>query len=248
MGIIANHIDVRMPQGYFRSHDDGLTAVARRLGESVKQLVAADWPPVFIFLFDQAWDCFARLHYAIRSLLGNYRRLPNFWCWHIGPGQSGWKPHRDRGRSSLSKDGRPDSMTVWIPLAQANLGNSCIHVLPIQHDPTYGTDREWVFEIDAAKAVALEVEPGDFIGWNQSVVHWGSAAGPCLNGPRLSISVEFQKADVAPFESPTTSPDAELDFRVRMWLVARQIVQYIHMEPRSPELLSFAERIYVEGP
>lgn len=246
-GIISNvAVMQKMGYAYFTGYDDSLAPLARRVGVEVRRLVEMGWPPVFIFLYDQAWDCFGCLHYPILDFLSTYayQRLPNFWAWRIGPGGGGWKPHRDRGRASLDPSGRPKSMTAWIPLSKANVGNSCIHILSLLHDQTYGTEKEETFEIDPSKAVALELQPGNFAGWNQSVVHWGSAAGPCPEGPRISMSMEFQRADVPPFESPVSAPEAEVTFRMRLWLVARQILQYVHMEKLPREFLELAEKVY----
>jgi ectoine hydroxylase-related dioxygenase (phytanoyl-CoA dioxygenase family) len=238
-------MDIDLSRGYFKGQDDGLLPLATSAGEGVKQLVQHGFLPVFIYLFDEAWNCYTELHRTISGILGDgYKLLPNFWAWHIGPGQSGWKPHRDRGRISLSKEGSPKSITVWIPLTVANVDNSCVHVMPIEHDPTYRTDREGVYEIDVSKATALEAKPGEFLGWNQSVIHWGSAAGRCQNGPRISIAAEFQRGDVPPFETPLITLPVSMDFHERLRMILRQILQYAHMQDMPTELLSLAKSIY----
>lgn len=70
--------------------------------------------------------------------------LPDFWAWNVDPvrGDAGWRPHRDRGRTTLLPDGGPKSITTWIALTRATPLNGCMHVVPARNDPTYNTPDE----------------------------------------------------------------------------------------------------------
>ena len=64
-------------------------------------------------------------------------------------GQSGFSPHRDRQpfdvSSSFFPDGLPKYVTRWIAIEDADAeSNSCLYVIPKQHDPGYlaGDDDE----------------------------------------------------------------------------------------------------------
>ena len=52
---------------------------------------------------------------------------------------AGWGVHRDKGPRSLFKNGKPKSLTIWIPLTDANTENSCMYVLPANRDTGYHT-------------------------------------------------------------------------------------------------------------
>lgn len=233
--------DRMIADGYFRGRCEALLRNAGRLADAIGKLVRMEIPIPFLFIFDEAWKCFAALHPLLVRLLGReYKALPDFWAWRVGPGEKGWAPHRDRGRKSLAPNGLPLALTVWIPLSEANAENSCIHLLPPQHDKTYGTERELEFDVASPDVRPVPASPGEYLCWNQSVLHWGSEAGPCPKGPRMSMAAEFQRGDVAPFNEPLIAPLATLDFSQRLTLIAKQIYQYRHTSPLSPEWESWA--------
>ena len=66
---------------------------------------------------------FYALRPAIAPLVGApLCALPDFWLWHIDPksGEAGWTPHVDKGPYALTPDGKPLSLTVWIPAQQGD--------------------------------------------------------------------------------------------------------------------------------
>ena len=173
--------------------------------------------------------------------------LPDFWVWNIDPGkgEAGWKPHRDKGRSSLDDDGSPKSVTVWIPLSEATPLNGCMYLVPAYLDPTYNTDEESQHEFEYSSIRALPGEPGDFFMWNQAVLHWGSKSSPRATVPRASMAVEFQRADVEAFNRPLISPLSPPPFEVRLKLIAKQVLQYQHMYQFDRAIIELAKRIYL---
>ncbi len=231
-------------EGYFQEHDSDLASLAPLVGQAVAQLVAAGIPPAFVFVFDEAWACFHRLHGVIVDLLGpEYRVLPDFWAWHVDPAseQSGWRPHRDKGSKSLAADGSPLSLTIWIPLSEATPLNGCMYVLPANRDPVYGTPDDETPQIDLPSIRALPAGPGEFICWNQAVLHWGARSSRFGEKPRISMALEFQRGDVAPFNQPLLPPLTTFSFEDRLQLIAKQILQYQHMYPLPPALEVFAQ-------
>jgi ectoine hydroxylase-related dioxygenase (phytanoyl-CoA dioxygenase family) len=195
---------------------------------------------------------FYKLHALYSGLLGgtNYWVLPDFWVWDVDPkrGESGWRPHRDKGARSLLPDGAPKSLTTWIPVSAATPLNGCMYIVPANFDPTYGTDKdkEWKFEYSSIRA--LPGNPGDFFIWNQAVLHWGSRTSPRAGESRVSMAFEFQRSDVPAFNNPTIKPLTVLNFEQRLKLIAKQILQYKHMYKLAPEIEAVANSLLGNAP
>jgi hypothetical protein len=234
----AVDLDERLlDDGYFRlAHDFGLDL--KMMADTVRRFSAAGIPPVFCFLYDEFWAPFHGLDAVYGGILGPYGLLPDFWIWNVDPskGESGWKPHRDRGYGSLRPDGRPVSLTTWIPLSEANPLNSCMYVVPAKSDPTYGTpkENEWRFELPAIRA--LPANPGEVLIWNQAVLHWGSRTSKRATESRISMAFEFQSNDSKPFNKPILPPDKWVPFDMRLRLIAKQVLQYRHMYKVDPKI------------
>lgn len=206
------------------------------LAQTVLALSAAGVPPVFAFVYDEFWLPFMRLKPMHELLLGDYAMCPEVWVWNVDPKKnaSGWPPHREKGRVALFPDHSPKALSTWIPLSNATPLNSCMYVLPAMHDPVYGTENEDKWDIAPAKIRALPAKPGDFLMWTQAVLHWGSQSSPRATENRISMAIEFQKADVPAFREPLLDPHRILRFESRLALIARQFHQYKHMDA-SPE-------------
>ena len=231
-------------EGYFQGADPGLTDLAGPLAGAVSDLAAAGAPPVFAFLFDQAWAAFNRQTRMIASLLGpDYQVLPDFWAWHVDPrgGEAGWRPHRDRGFASLAPDRSPLSLTVWIPLTEAEPDNGCMYILPAVKDPTYGTPQDGQYRVDLPAIRALPVAPGDWLCWNQAVLHWGGQTSRFAAAPRMSMALEFQRGGMAALNTPLLGTLPAPDFDARLKLICKQILQYAHMYPLTPQLAAVAK-------
>jgi ectoine hydroxylase-related dioxygenase (phytanoyl-CoA dioxygenase family) len=173
---------------------------------------------------------------------GRYCLLPDFWILNVDPkkGESGWRPHRDKGRRALLDDGSPKSLTAWIPLSAATPLNGCIYIVPAQHDPTYATANETEMRFEYQSIRALPGNPGDFFIWNQALFHWGSRTSPHATESRVSMALQFQRADVPPFDSPLIDPFRVLPFEARVKLIAQQLYRYRHMYELDPQLAQMA--------
>jgi hypothetical protein len=230
-------------EGYFQAAGGALSRLSPALAEAVATCKRLDIPPAFIFLFDETWACFQSLNPLLSAFLGpGYRVLPDFWTWHIDPAaqESGWRPHRDKGRVALAPDGSPLSLTLWMPFTQSTPQNGCMYVLPANRDPVYATAEEGQWKIDIARIRALPVKPGEFLVWNQAVLHWGGEASRFAPHARISAALEFQRGDIPPFNQPLSEPFADHPFDFRLKLVAKQILQYRHMYPLAARFETLA--------
>jgi ectoine hydroxylase-related dioxygenase (phytanoyl-CoA dioxygenase family) len=215
------------------------------MAQGITRLIEAGLHPPFAFMYDEFWLLFVKLDNIFKRLLGpDYRILPDFWAWCVDPkkGEAGWTPHRDKGRIALFEDGKPKSLTVWIPLTEATTLNGCMYLVPADRDPVYGTEREklWPENMNYAGIRALPAQPGSVFFWNQAILHWGSQTSPRAPGPRISIAFEFQRGDVDPFNKPLMNPMHVPGFEDRLKLIGKQVLQYKHMYPLSPELEALA--------
>lgn len=225
-------------EGYFQDSDFAFGVDLAVMAETVRKLSSAGLSPVFAFLYDEFWLPYCQLDGLFREILGGYAMLPDFWCWNVDPakGDAGWTPHRDKGGTTLRPDGMPNSITVWLPLTDATPLTSCMYIVPAHLDPTYGTAREGEWRFDLPSVRALPAKPGDVLIWNQAVLHWGSKSAAHGKASRISMAIEFQRADVPPMNPPLIQPGVLLPFEQRLKLIARQVLQYRHMYKVAPDL------------
>jgi hypothetical protein len=213
--------------------------------EGIKYLKNLNIPVPFIFMFCEPWMMHSQLSRVVESLFGEeYCLLPEFWAWHVDPNNedAGWGPHRDKGRWSLYENGKPKSLTLWIPLTDATIENSCMHLIPANRDSSYQLE-EWKKElIDLQNIVALPVKAGTPLIWNSNVIHWGSKSLPRNTSPRISVAFEVQITKMEPFNKPTMGPLEIPNFENRLKLICKQILQYSHLYPLQTDLEIFAKK------
>jgi Phytanoyl-CoA dioxygenase (PhyH) len=233
-------------EGYVQIKGMPLGAPAATLAQVVRRLDAAGLSPVFAFLYDEFWVPFYLMHPIYAALLGDgYHLLPDFWVWNVDPARkdSGWRPHRDKGRNALYPDGRPKSLTTWIALSQATPLNGCMYIVPAHQDPTYNTPDEKNWRFDYAGIRALPADAGDIFVWNQAVLHWGSRTSAHGGESRVSMAFEFQRGDVPAFNTPLLPPLQFLGFDRRLSLIVKQIMQYRHMYKIDPAIEKLASSL-----
>jgi hypothetical protein len=233
-------------EGYIHTRPLDWRLPILEMAEVVCRFHSLGLPPVFVYLYDETWSLFGRLHGLLTALLGdNYALLPEFWAWYVDPatGDNGWAPHRDKGQRSLFADGTPKSLTVWLPLTDATPLNGCIYVVPADRDPTYNTVDEQHLRFELSDIRALPAAAGSLLAWTQAIIHWGARTAPGRVGPRISLSCEFQRRVVAPFCKPLLSPTDPPEFADRLRLVARQIIRYQHMYSLDPALAELSARL-----
>lgn len=200
--------------GYFISPDDlewGLPAPWSALADCVVRLRRHGWPGVFVLVFDETWAMLSRVHSIAAQYLGpNTVMMPNIWVHHVdaseevgGAEPAGWKPHRDRPWT-LKAPGHafPDSLphlTVWVPFTRAEPDNGAMYVLPKSLDPNVHDDgryaNSWeVFQdgrVDLRSVRAMPAVPGQVVGWDGEVAHWGARAQPDAREKRISMTLDF---------------------------------------------------------
>jgi hypothetical protein len=225
-----------------RSQDVEHMAKLARLVEAVRAL---GLPPVFSFIYDEMWQPYRRLGPVIDCLLrGRHAMMPHLWAWYIDPGngEAGWTPHCDRPGRAVYADLRPKAITIWIPLTEATTLNGCMYLIPKHRDNCYGQIDKENFNLDLADIRALPAVPGDSLIWTQDVTHWGSRTSEMAKGPRLSMSVEFQRRDEPPLSNFVIRPDQGMTFERKLALIGHAIVNYQHMHRLDGDLVTAARR------
>ncbi|MBC5766938.1 phytanoyl-CoA dioxygenase family protein [Ramlibacter albus] len=232
-----------LKEGYFQLPPERWQLPIAGLAEAVQRLSTTDVPLPFSFVYDEFWCLYFRLNKLIEAVLGpGFQRLPDFWAWLVNPEteESGWAPHRDKGSRSLFPDGSPQSITIWLPLTDATPLNGCMYVVPADRDPVYGTPRDGERTFRYQDIRALPASAGSILCWNQALLHWGSRSCGRASGARVSVAFEFQAGGVPPFNEPLTNPYEIPGFDLRVRLIGKQLLQYTHMYPLSPQMQMLA--------
>jgi hypothetical protein len=208
-------------------------------------------PVVFGFVYDEFWLAFQGLARFLEAALGgSYVALPDFWVWRVEPSEvdGGWGPHRDCADPTVDRDHSPRSLTVWLALSDSTPLNGCIYVLPAHLDDRF---RQRVFDgedqlvlEDLQKIRALPASAGSMLAWNQNLLHWGGRASRRAPAPRLSAAFEFQRRDAPPLNEPLLDAAQRPPFRERLGLIGKQVLQYEHMYPLTPEIERTASALY----
>lgn len=232
-------------EGYV--HEAGVFAAEdiAPLRDCVLQLHRRGISPGFAFVYDQFWTALDGLAPYLSAVLGSdYRLLPAFWAWCVEPSDdaAGWKAHRDRPHSR-DPDGRPQSLTVWLPLTDTTPLNGCMYVLPAHLDPDLaprhfdGHAAERFTPATLQNIRALPATAGSLLSWHQEVLHWGSRASARGGHPRISLSHEFQRGDHPPFATPLFRPGEMPSFHARLGWIGTLFGNYAkHQHVGGPAL------------
>lgn len=226
------------------------------LNAIIDAVVAADWPPVFAFVFDALWSTLRGV--AVPAVLDHAlgaaaRQVPHVWV-HVVPavaGARGWAPHKDGGLAARS----PSRLSIWIALTDASIDNGCMYVLPRSHPAARVLDGNWHADaIGVAQAVellsgarALPTAAGSALVWDFDLVHWsGTRIGSGI--ARRSLSFEFIGADAEPAadEHPLMAcgpTDALPSFESRLRFIADGILQYSKHDASVYRFRPLAERL-----
>ncbi|WP_020590476.1 phytanoyl-CoA dioxygenase family protein [Kiloniella laminariae] len=205
------------------------------LRQAMTRLQQHNLPQAFIYLYDEVWQLFLRARPLLSHYLGDqYRILPHFWAWYIEAGKgTGWPPHRDSAdQSVINLYGQEMlvSLSLWLPLTDATLQNGCMSILPKSCENTYEPLLTDQGQIRLQDALALPAKAGSLLGWRQDLYHWGGRSHRTAQGPRLSLSLEFQNAALDPLCEPLIDPQTPPPPEARLELVLKQLEKYLHME------------------
>lgn len=204
----------------------------------------AGLPPVFVFALAAPWNLFYRLDAVWQAAFASdWRALPSVWAWVVAPGDRGWRPHRDRDRDpGLHADGGPVSLSAWIPLTAATPVNGCMYIVPMR----YHVGDESTIELQDVRA--LPAAPGAVLAWNHVVTHWGGRAAEHAVAPRVSLSLELQRADATGIYQPTYPKNGIPNLPGRLAVVGRMILRYAHMVQPDPDLDALARALIANSP
>ncbi len=214
-------------RGYLHLPEQFTQEELQPLIEGMNALKAEGILPVYIYVYDQSWLIFEKLRGLLSYVLGeDYALLPNFWAWHLNAvGESGWPAHRDCDAQTVFDIGGDKllmSLSLWVPLTDADEANGCMHVVEYKHENKGGGD---------AIATPLPAAAGSVLGWPQDVLHYGGAYTKDAKNPRLSLSFEFQNTGFDPLAEPLLSTKSPPDFEYRLKLLEDQLSKYRHIDP-----------------
>lgn len=217
--------------GYFELKGVFPVQATEMLREAVETLVAAGFPPVCVFLYDQPWHL---LHAASAKLAlafgGPFLVLSNFWAWLVpNDGRTaGFGVHRDFYDPFIGPSGASLTANLWIALSEAQPPGSCLYFLPAEHDPNYPGDLRRT-EVDRLQdLVAVPARAGDVVGVGANVLHWGSRGSSRAAGARISLALQIQSPVLPPLGSAAWMTWHVPAFRDRLSLVAEQIGLFEH--------------------
>jgi hypothetical protein len=200
---------------------------------AIEVLAAHDIPECLACVYDEFYQCFAGLDPLLAPLLGEgYRGVGHgLASFHVPPLTGGRKaptaaipPHRD----SLGPDPRvlagerPGIVNVWIALTDVTTADSCIYAVPRYADTGYATaNRDVTLQQFALQDVrALPVPAGSLIAWSTHLAHWGSCSTPEATGPRMSLALYFQRADLPAYDASVFDRGGIVTFSQRMrWII-----------------------------
>lgn len=242
--------------GYFQLPGVIAPEGVRRLNDAIDAVAGAGWPPSFVFVYDEAWQCARspRLAPVLESVLGpGYLQICHVWAHVVKPvvGATGWSPHTD-GHTTSNPRGR---MSVWMGLTDATVDNGCMHVIPRGATSSapdliarfQQRDGQFVRTEVAAllhASHALVTAPGDALGWGFDIIHWGGVVRRV--GPeRRGFSFEYLAATAEPEENDglITPMDSLPSFETRLRSVATAVIAYRRFEPTVDRFVDVAKEI-----
>ena len=114
-------------------------------------------------------------------------------------------PHRDITYSNChgAEDGKPDILSLWIPVVPVSTENGCMYVIPRENDPQFDKDVakkdqdpfSHRFPYENVTPLAPLV-PGSALVWHPNLIHWGSSCRATSSlPPRKSIAMAFRVRD-----------------------------------------------------
>lgn len=240
-GFVKKQIDI---EGYVDLGKLRWDLPIEKMANCAKNLNKNEILPVFSLVYDEFWELLNKLDFYFQAVFcSDYEILPCFWVWVVDPskGESGWKPHRDKGLNSLFPDNRPKSLTVWIPLTEATPLNGCIYILPMHLDGELQGEKKKITNLSHIRA--LPAKAGNALLWNQFVFHWGAQTSPRAKRSRVSVAFEVQRSDVPRFKPKLLKPLKNHSLDTRVKLICKQILQYTHMYDLAEQFKDVAQEI-----
>jgi hypothetical protein len=237
-------------EGY--CHQEGVfpEELMGKLSKAIQILYDNNINPVFGLVFDEIWLLARHCCKMVERVLGEeVWLLPASWIWYVEPSStsSGWRPHRERsGEALFDSNGIPQCLSVWLPINDALPINGCMYVVPINKDPFF-PERLNVKKVQDLQSIrALPAKRGDFLCWNQAIMHWGGSSSSYAPFPRVSICFEMQRKKGEALQRPTIDPFCKMSLSRRLFIVGLEILNYKHMSNLDEEFLEFAKLLCKE--
>jgi phytanoyl-CoA dioxygenase PhyH len=226
---LSESLDTR---GFFTARSAFDPSVCTPLAVAVQRLVAAGIPTPFLFVYDEVWQLLSRAGAVLGALVApEFLVGGDLWVWHVAPdaAAAGWSVHRDdnRGDGTLP-DGRAAMVTTWVPLTEATPANGCMYLLPTDRDPNVPEhlDSREIGQSELSSIRAVPASPGDVLGWNTRLLHWGSRSSDQAVVPRISVSIYCQRRDVEPHSDDFVPLDGAIPLHHRLGIVSRALLTY----------------------
>lgn len=219
-------------EGYFKTPSCIDQMQLECLCQIVIDVMSKGHPPVYALLYDAFYETLLSLSNLLSGLLGQgYKMIPDEPDVYFIPTskeQGGTPPHRDSLRSldMYTDDGLPELINIWVALTDVTADNSCMHVVPAQHDPNYRSNRSFddtdpTSGVNLQSVRALPVKAGSVIGWSTELLHWGGFSSDDAVNPRLSFAMYFQRGDCRDFHKNIVFPNSPLPFEHRLYIVEK---------------------------
>lgn len=149
-------------------------------------------------------------------------------------------------QSTITPLASPKYCSVWLALTDATPENSCLYLIPKDHDPGYGFAGDNVVGMGHVwgNILAQPLLQGGALTFSHRLLHWGSQPQPHAGRGRIALSLAFADPtfEVAYFDHAMYGPLPPM--MLRLGLVAGQQIQYEHLAPLNMELLGIYRRIF----
>ncbi len=245
--IVAAAKESLRSDGYFQLDQILDAPLLDRLAEAAEKVRGAGWPTPFVFVYDEFWKVLHPLKLYFESLLGqDVKLLPEFWCWYNDKTNDSKGVYPQRGRTAtqtISKDGSPQSLRIWLPLTDTNTANGCLFAVPANYDTSYFNDLE-NRKVDNLQDIrAIPTRKGTLIAFTEALLHWGGRSSDKALHPSISLCFVCQRGDVRPYETPLLSPLAIPSFKERLGFIAQNVSRFREDANLSPELIPVCEAL-----
>jgi Phytanoyl-CoA dioxygenase (PhyH) len=236
-------------EGYFQTRKIFSPALIHQMRACVEQLRAQNWPLVFSFVFDEFWTILrtTSVEQVVSGFLGaGCKQNSAVWTYWVSTqkGSAGWTPHTDG-----SEEHR---VSVWLPLTDATLDNGCMYVIPRNLVPK-SLPADYTKWANVSKAElshllqcsrALPAEAGCLLGWDNSLIHWGSVSSGAPV-PRISIAAEFlgTQAKVTSYDRPLLDTTSLPTFEQRLYIIGKNLADYKRFEPLMNRFAEVAQQL-----
>ncbi len=214
-----NHLKARGYSGVEDIEWEKLGVNLQAIANTMENLKAKGWPPVFVLMFDETWRLLEGLFAVMEPIMGEGCELEaSLYGWALEPptltaegevekvGGNFGQPHRDFpfDQCHLEDGVTPSVVSVWIPMVQATLDNGCMYVIPREMDPLFDKPEDKYHltptlrpNFPYAHVRPLNTGAGSVLIWNTCTIHWGSACSPkeyLISGEesRKSIAMSFR--------------------------------------------------------